>query len=58
MVSKGLFEEDLLCSPKTKDELAEREAGKSGRRCLQGTKEARQDSPRKERRMLGETLVI
>lgn len=32
MLSKGLFEEDLLCSPRTKDELAETdEAGKSGR---------------------------
>lgn len=24
-MSKGLFEEDLLCSPRTKDELAETE---------------------------------
>lgn len=35
MLSKGLFEEDLLCSPRTKDELAETdEAGKSGRMLL------------------------
>jgi hypothetical protein len=42
-MSKGLFEEDLLCSPKTKDELAATEAGKPGRRRLQGTKKAGQD---------------
>lgn len=41
MMSKGLFEEDLLCSPKTKDDLVEIEAGKSGWRRLQGTKKAR-----------------
>lgn len=44
-MSKGLFEEDLLCSPRTKDELAETEAGKSGRRLMQGTKKARKDRP-------------
>lgn len=35
MMSKGLFEEDLLCSPRTTDEPAETdEAGKSGRMLL------------------------